>query len=112
MERRYIPIVKRSETSKIYLESIILIEQNLRKVVIHTEEDSYWRYGKIEELVKYLDGRFLKCHSSCIINMDKVIKMREQTIFFENGLEIGIGREKFLSAKQNFARYITQEADA
>ena len=110
MVKSYIPIIRRDETCKVFIENILMIEQDLRKTVIYTEEDKYWRYGKMDELSKYLDDRFFKCHHSCIINMDKVVKMREQTIFFENGFKITIGREKFQCAKQNFARYMIQEA--
>ena len=106
MERDYIPVIRRSESSKVYLKRIMLIEQELRKIMIFTEEGKYWRYGKIEELSKYLDKRFLKCHSSCIINMDKVVKMRDQTIYFENGYKIIICKEKFYSAKNKFNGYL------
>lgn len=107
MYRVYIPLVSRGETCKIFLESIILIEQELRKARIYTDEENYSLYSKIEEFTQYLDGRFLRCHQSYIINLDKVVKMKAQTIFFENGLKIMIGREKFINAKQNFTNYIT-----
>ena len=110
--KNYIPIIRRDETCKVFIENILAIEQDLRKTVIYTEGDKYWRYGKMDELLTYLDGRFFKCHHSCVINMDKVVKMREQTIFFENGFSIMMGREKFQCAKQNFARYMIQEANA
>jgi DNA-binding LytR/AlgR family response regulator len=106
MREEFIPFVNRSETSKIYIENIMLIEQERRKIIILTEDNKYSWYGKIGELSEYLDNRFLKCHSSYIINMDKVIRMREQTIFFENGYTIMVGRDKFVFAKQLFARYI------
>lgn len=106
--KKYVPIVKRGEICKVFLESIMLIEQDLRKTRIYTEDDTYWIYRKIDELVKYLDQNFLKCHQSCIINLDKVIKMKDQTIYFENGYKISMGREKFHFAKQHFARHITQ----
>ena len=106
MGEGFIPFVNRSETSKIYIDRIMLIEQELRKINIVTDEGQYSRYGKIAELSEYLDGRFLRCHNSYIINMDKVVKMREQTIFFENGFSIMMGRDKFLFAKQSFANYM------
>jgi len=106
MSKVYIPFVKRTEACKIFVESIILIEQELRKAMIHTDEESYWMYSKIDEFMQYLDFRFIKCHKSYIINLDKVIKMKAQTIFFENGRKIEIGREKFMFAKQSYANYI------
>ena len=110
MKEEFIPFIKKSETSKIYIERIMLIEQDLRKIVILTEEGEYSKYGKLAELSKYLDGRFFQCHNSYIINMDKVIRMREQTIFFENGYTIMISRDKFTFAKQCFANYILSKS--
>jgi hypothetical protein len=38
--------------------------------------------------------------------MDKVVKMKEQTVFFENGTKIMMGKEKFKFAKQRFASHL------
>jgi len=106
MSRDYIPLVKKDETSKVFLKNIILIEQELRKSMIYTDKEKFWLYSKIDTLMQYLDSRFLKCHQSYIINLDKVVKMKSQTIFFENGQKIFIGREKFQSTRQYYASYI------
>ena len=110
MARDYIPVICKEEASKVLINNVMLIEQELRKTIIYTDEDRHSFYGKIGDLLKYLDGRFFECHQSYIINMDKVVKMREQTIFFENGLKIMLGRDKFKLAKQKFAGYMVQEA--
>lgn len=104
--RDYIPFIKRNDICKIFIEDIMMIEQDLRKIVIHTEEEQHQCYGKISELSEYLDGRFYKCHCSCIINMDKVVRMKDRMIYFENGFVMPICREKFQNAKQYFAIYI------
>ena len=109
-EKNYIPVVKRDEITKVFIDNIMLIEQELNKTHIYTDEKEYCVYGKIHQNLKYLDDRFFRCHQSYIINMEKVIKMREQTIFFENGFKISIGRDKFVAAKQYFAVYIKQKA--
>ena len=103
---KYIPIINKDEICKVYIEDILLIEQELRKTIIYTEEDKFWCYGKIDEFLKFLDNRFFRCHQSCIINMNKVIRMKDQTIFFENGFKIMMGKEKFKYTKQNFALYV------
>ena len=110
MCRDFIPVVSKSEACKVFIKNIILIEQVLRKSKIHTDEEIISFYSKIDELIQFLDGRFFQCHKSYIINMDKVVKMKSQTIFFENGKEISIGREKFQCARQHFAGYITRMA--
>lgn len=112
MSGNYIPIITKDETSKIFIEKVTFIEQELRKTVIYTDEDRCSCYAKIGDFIKYLDGRFFECHQSYIINMDKVVKMREQTIFFENGHQITLGRDKFKHARQKFSGYIIQGANA
>ena len=111
MSGKYIPIINKGEISKVYIEDVLLIEQELRKTLIYTEDDKFWCYGKMDELSKFLDNRFFRCHQSCIINMSKVIKMKEQTVFFENGFKIMMGKEKFKFAKQNFARHVINGAN-
>ena len=106
MDEKYIPIINKEEICKVYIADVLFIEQELRKTIIHTENATFWRYGKMDELLRYLDSRFFKCHQSCIINMDKVVKMKEQTIFFKNGFKIMMGKEKFKYAKQNFAHHM------
>jgi len=113
-EKIYIPIINRSEIHKVFIENIMVIEQKLRKIIIYTdtEEKRYSRYGKLDEIVMFLDDRFFRCHHSYLINMKKVVKMREQTIFFEGGVQVAIGREKFHVAKQKFAGFMIQETSA
>ena len=110
--KKFVPIIKKGETCKVFLDSIMLIEQDLRKTLIYTEEDTYCVYAKIDEFVQYLDDNFLRCHHSCIINLDKVIKMKEQTVYFESGFKITMGRDKFQSARQHFARYMLLKASS
>ena len=40
MREEFIPFINKNETSKIYFEHIMFIEQSLRKIVIFTEEES------------------------------------------------------------------------
>jgi len=109
-DKNFIPIINKKEISKVFIENILLIEQELRKIFIFAEEDQHYKYGKIDELLIYLDDRFFRCHQSCFINMEKIVMMRDQTFFFNNGYKYMVGREKFHLAKQKFAGYMTQEA--
>ena len=108
--KKFVPIIKKGETCKVFLDSIMLIEQDLRKTFIYTEDDTYWVYAKVDEFAQYLDENFLRCHHSCIINLNKVVKMKEQTVFFENGFKLTMGRDKFQCARQHFARYMLLSA--
>jgi hypothetical protein len=43
---------------------------------------------------------------SIIINLDKVIRMEDQTIFFENGQLLTLGRCNYIKAKQYYAAWL------
>ncbi len=57
------------------------------KLVMHTETSLYEFYGKIKELVNELDGNFLKCHKSVIVNKNKIIGVdkKARNIILLNG---------------------------
>ena len=111
MTKKFIPIVKKKETCKVFLESILTLEQDLRKTIIHTEEGTYLLYAKIDDFTKYLDENFLRCHHSCVINLDKVVKMKDQTAYFENGYHTSFGRDTFRYVKQHFAGHMLRSAN-
>ena len=105
-EERYVPFINRTVCCKIWLHEIIRIEQRGRLIIIITDMGTFERYGRIDEVEKYLDERFYHCLKTVIINFQQVKMMSCQTIFFRNGEEYFLGRQNYIKAKQTFAIYI------
>lgn len=103
---KYIPFINRTECCKILLEDILYIEQQKREIIIVTEDVTYRKYCKINEMDQYLDGRFFYSLKTLVINFSNVMSMRDQTIRFKNGVEIYLGRHNYVRTKQSFAIYI------
>lgn len=106
--RDYIPVRSKSETCKIKLEDILYIEQDLRKTIIATEGREVFFYGNVDSIIKYLDERFFRCHKSCIVNIEKIQSMREQTIFFENDKKIILGTQNYAKTRKRFNQYLEE----
>lgn len=106
MEEKFIPIKTKKETGKIYLEDIIYLEKNLQKLIIYASTREVQIYCKMDDIKPYLDERFLFCHRSYSFNMDKVVSLRDQTIYLEKQSSVPLGRETFRKAKRLYEEYM------
>ncbi len=93
------------------IDDILYMEKELRKIKLHTAYTTVEFYGKFDELMPFLDERFLFCHRSYIINMDKIIFMGANQIFVNvTGGGIPFGHCTFCKAKKIFAGYLAEKA--
>jgi len=67
---KFLTITVNRTKSFIPIKDIVYISSDKRKLVIHTKNDDYSYYEKLETLVSKLDKRFCRCHRSYIVNLD------------------------------------------
>lgn len=105
---KFIPVVNKKICCKIWLKDILYIENDARIIHIVTTHGSYHEYAKISELYPYIgeDIRFFSCMKGFIINFDQVMAMKDQIIYFSNGMQYDLGRTNFLKTKQTFVNYM------
>lgn len=105
---KFIPVVNKKVCCKIWLKDILYIENDARIIHIVTIHGSYYEYAKISELYPYIgeDVRFFACMKGFIINFDQVTAMKDQIIYFSNGMQYDLGRTNFLKTKQTFVNYM------
>ncbi|MFV0516548.1 MAG: LytTR family transcriptional regulator DNA-binding domain-containing protein [Aminipila sp.] len=108
MKDKEIIIKFKGEVRKIDSKEIIVIEQNLRKVFFHLGEEVCVTYGKISEYEPILPKEFYRCNKSYIMNLDKIIKMEKQIIYFSDNTDIRLGRKSFCAAKKAFLAFVLQ----
>ena len=104
-----IVVIKRSSIYVISPDDIFYMEKDLRKIRIHTSAACIEFYGTFSDMMPWLDMRFMSCHRSYIINMDKIAIMAYNTIFFENDDCIYLGRDTYRKARKIFCEYITKK---
>ena len=106
----FIPVITRKETCIVKIKEILYVEKNLRLVNIHTSERMYTFYGKLDDVMQYLDERFYKCHRSCIVNFEKITSMEDGIFFLEGGKSLRVGQNNYQYAKRSYKRYLEQRS--
>lgn len=109
MEKKYIFIETGNAIIRVDLSQVIYIEKVGREALVVTEKGVITWYRTMAQLREVTDDRFIKCHRSYLINMDKIVKMENQTICLEGGFSIIFGRESFRKATHIFREYIGLE---
>ncbi len=76
-------------TYKIYTDDILYIVKDTvdRKIIIKTEYNQIVINETLINIEKMLDKRFFKSHRSCLVNVDKIVKIdwKDNLIYFTNG---------------------------
>lgn len=104
--KQYIPCVSRQYNVKIDVDDILAIQQKERKLRIVTETQCYEYYERIDNIKPFLDQRFCPCLKTLYINLEKVQRMEEQTVYFYNGLQLPLARGSYIRTKQQYAAYL------
>ncbi len=106
----YIPVNTRKETVRVNVGEILYIESELRIINIYTRCRAYRFYGKLSDIVKYLNRSFYRCHKSCIINLDQIIRMEDGVFYFNDGMTLRVGQNNYRHTRNQYIRYLEQNA--
>ena len=72
---------------KIPISSILYIESDLRKVLIHTTGSVYQCYQRLGKLEEYLsEYNFLRCHQSYLVSIDNIDFYTSTRIYLKNSV--------------------------
>ena len=103
---RYIPVITKQYSCKVNIEYIVYIQQQQRKLAIVTDDETFVYYEKMDNVVELLDGRFFRSMKKLVINLEKILMVKEQKVRFQNGTDIYLGRENYIKTKQRYAAYL------
>ncbi len=105
---KFLPVINRENCCKVWLKDVICIVTEGRRVKITTKDENFFLYGKVSDFHRYLvgDKRFYQCTKGFILNLDKVDSMKDQIIYFENGMQYMLGRGTYQRTKQSFVNFI------
>lgn len=85
-------------------ESILYIENEARKVVLHLKEGEVSYYAKMSELEAILGEEFFRCHRGFLVNLNAVAGYDLGSIQLKNG-------ETILMAKQKYSAFVAVYMD-
>lgn len=94
-EQLFITVKKGSAWTRINYSDILYIEVFDRKLFMHTTQDTYEFYGKLEKLEHEMPDCFFRCHRSYIVNLTFVRHYDKTSILLENGITVLISKRKY-----------------
>ena len=85
---------------------LLYMESRGRVVRLCTDEEILESYDKLDTLTGQMDERFLQCHKSYVVNMDRVRQFQGDRFLMENGVEIPISQSRRKDVRQRFLAYL------
>ncbi|MBQ1489846.1 MAG: LytTR family transcriptional regulator DNA-binding domain-containing protein [Eubacterium sp.] len=102
MENNGLPVITRSVSAVVDTDDLLMIQREGRKLHVCTEKREYVMYGKMQNVLQYLDSRFFRCLDGCVINLTKVRRVEKCRVVFRNGRELTLGRDSSLRVRRAF----------
>lgn len=82
----------KDEYYNIPTKSILYCESVRNNVVIHTENGDYKQKTSIKNMIKHLPKTFTRCHSSYIVNLIRITKVKSDSVILDDCITLPIGR--------------------
>jgi DNA-binding LytR/AlgR family response regulator len=95
----------------IYMNKKVVLKEELiryyktsgRTIIIRTFNATYYAYDKLRKYILDAEPYFYACHNYLLVNLNTIVSLNENTIYFDNGDTIKLGRDNF---RQLYKRYI------
>ena len=96
-------------TKSVKFSSIFYCEIINRKLYLHTDQEVIEYYGKISEIEKQLDYRFIRCHRSFLVNLDYLYEYTDNHIILDDGSNIPVSRLRRQECMRQILEYMKQK---
>ena len=103
---KYLAVINKSESYRLEVSDISYISRNSRRIIFNTDDGVIKTYSKMDQIEDVLGPEFARCMSSCIINMTKIKELKDNTVYFQNGEKLKLGRDTYIRLKQKYNAYL------
>lgn len=107
-ETQYIEVKEGRVYTKVILSDIVYTDYHNHYIQIHTKDcviRSYMSFADFSEMLKPYP-QFLCCYRNCMVNMDKVASMEENSFIMNNKERIPISKKIKGEVRQSYADYV------
>lgn len=104
--RDTITIRSRGTVLSLDLRKIMYLASTQRTVTIFEGKNTRDVYGKLDEIEKFLPGKYCRCHQSYIVNFDYVKELTMSQFILFNKAKVPISQSKHKDVKCLFMRYL------
>lgn len=91
-------------------QSLLYVESHGRVLRIVTDSEVLETYDKIDHFAFKLDKRFLQCHKSCLVNMDRVKRYCGDSFLMCDGATVPVSQSRRKAVRQQFLDYMGDAA--
>lgn len=92
-----------SFVKNIPLNDIFYFESNKRVLIVHTKNDEYSFYGKLDQVEKDLEGKdFIRTHQSYFVNARKIKSVSKDSAELLNGEILPVSKSKATAVKNAY----------
>lgn len=92
---------------QIPFQEIVYFESRLRRLMLHTADEIYSFYGKLNEIARDLNPLlFVRAHASYLINMEYIRSIRDTEILLQSGEFIPMSRKYRPQVRQKHLEYM------
>lgn len=85
---------------------ILFFEKDLRRILVHSFDETLPFYGKFDDITPQLNSRFIRCHNSYIVNIANVKRMEGSLFIMANDSFIPISRTRAHDARTAYLDYL------
>lgn len=96
----------KKEVVSINLNDVNYMESHLRTVIIHCDKIKKTIYKKLNEIENILPEKFIRCHQSYIVNMEKVNILTTNKFILKSGDKVPVSQSKYKDTKEKFLNYL------
>lgn len=104
-EKTWLAVKTRSESTRVELSDVLVIERRARKIFVATTDRLISYYDQLRNIKPLLGDNFFEVYSGCLINLDRLDSAKEGILYFDNGYELPLSERSFVRAKQKHYAY-------
>lgn len=105
-DSKKLTIIHKNRALSLYNKDIVYIESVGHKAIIHTRNQDYICYEKLNDLKKRMDSYFVECHKSFLVNMEEISRIEKDKMIFFDGREAPISKKKYDDVRKIYFKYI------
>lgn len=105
-EKRRLLIQTRDKTVTVGADEIYYLENDMRKIAVHTKNGIVSFYGAMSRAEEELGGGFFRCHRGYLVNMAHIAEYDSGSILLENGETICMAKDKYREFVQKYLRFL------
>ena len=102
-------LFRKKDVSRIFFDDIYYVESIGRKIHIHCRQGEFEYYEKLDFIMNQLEGEFVKCHKSYLVNMKWIQQVDNKAITLMNGIEIPVSRNRMTETKDKVFEYLGRQ---